>query len=126
MSTRARIVINAACAENLIEEGCYISEWWNSPDDPAASVARARVPPGVRTRWHCLRETVERYVILAGQGIAEVGRFPPMPVSPGDVVVIPAGERQRIRNAGAEDLVFLAICTPRFTPEAYEDLGDEP
>ena len=27
---------------------------------------------------------------------------------------------------GDEDLVFLAICTPRFLPEAYEDIGAEP
>jgi mannose-6-phosphate isomerase-like protein (cupin superfamily) len=40
----------------------------------------------------------------------------------GDVVIIPAGARQRISNTGTIDLVFLAICVPRFTPGAYVDI----
>ena len=64
----------------------------------------------------------ERYVILAGVGKVEVGSLPAQEVAPGDVVLIPPGSRQRIECLGAEDLVFLAICTPRFRPEAYEDL----
>jgi len=43
-------------------------------------------------------------------------------VEPGDVVLIPPEFRQRIRNVGQSDLVFLAICTPRFVQNAYEDL----
>ena len=42
----------------------------------------------------------------------------------GDVVVIPAGCPQQIRNDGEDDLVFLAICTPRFVPECYRDLEE--
>jgi oxalate decarboxylase/phosphoglucose isomerase-like protein (cupin superfamily) len=37
-------------------------------------------------------------------------------------VYIPPGCPQRIANIGAADLVFLAICTPRFVRDAYEDL----
>jgi len=29
--------------------------------------------------------------------------------------------RQRITNIGKEDLVFLAICSPGFTNDAYEE-----
>ena len=39
----------------------------------------------------------------------------------GDVVLIPAGKTQRIRNVGPDDLVFLCICTPRFEPRHYHD-----
>jgi mannose-6-phosphate isomerase-like protein (cupin superfamily) len=28
---------------------------------------------------------------------------------------------QRVTNTGEEDLVFLAICTPRFRPENYRE-----
>ena len=45
-------------------------------------------------------------------------------VGPGEVVVIPAGTPQRIAAFGDEDLVFLAICTPRFTPECYQTEPD--
>jgi hypothetical protein len=29
-------------------------------------------------------------------------------------------------NTGSEDLVFLAICTPRFSHDGYEDLEEPP
>lgn len=108
--------------EYFTPEQCYILEVSNSPDDEAASIARARVAPGVTTRWHRVRDTAERYVILEGRGRVEVGELPAQEVKPGDVVLIPPSVRQRIANSGKEDLVFLAICTPRFRNEAYEDL----
>jgi mannose-6-phosphate isomerase-like protein (cupin superfamily) len=119
---KARVLLNASAHEYFFAEGCYISEWSNSPDDAEASIARARVLPGVTTRWHSLKAITERYVILQGDGEAEVGGLPTMHVTAGDVVVIPAGVRQRIRNSGETDLVFLAVCTPRFVLEAYIDL----
>ena len=103
----------------LAAEGCFIRELWNAPEDDGDSVARARVTPGVTTAWHRVRETWERYLILSGTGVAAVGDLMPTPVAAGDVVVIPPGVRQRITNNGKEDLVFLAVCTPRFTPERY-------
>ena len=108
--------------ETYLSERCWILELSNSADDPGLSIARARVTPGTTTRWHRVRDTAERYVILEGTGLAEVGTLAPQPVGPGDVVRIPPGERQRIANTGPGDLVFLAICTPRFVLEAYEEL----
>ena len=119
---KATIRTREASAEFATPERCHIIELSNSPDDEAASIAEARVEPGVTTRWHCLKGVVERYIILGGKGRVEVGGLPAQDVKPGDVVLIPAGSAQRIANTGAEDLVFLAICTPRFTPEAYEDI----
>ena len=111
--------------EVFIEEGCHILELANDDNDPAMSIARARVEPGVTTAWHRIRGTVERYVILDGSGRMEVGGLPPQDVQAGDVVLIPPSVRQRIANTGAGDLVFLAICTPRFRPENYEDAEDD-
>jgi mannose-6-phosphate isomerase-like protein (cupin superfamily) len=112
-------------AEFFTSEGCFITELHNTPGDPSVSVARARVEPGVTTRWHRVRDTVERYVVLEGTGRVEVGDEPPRAVAAGDVVTIPASVRQRIANTGQADLVFLAVCTPRFTPQAYEQLPPE-
>ncbi|KAA3628190.1 MAG: cupin domain-containing protein [Proteobacteria bacterium] len=108
--------------EYFIEEGCFILELANSAEDPQLSIARARVIPGVATRWHRLRDTAERYLILEGTGSVEVGEDSPRNVSPGDVVLIPPMMRQRITNTGDIDLVFLALCTPRFLPENYESV----
>jgi mannose-6-phosphate isomerase-like protein (cupin superfamily) len=106
-------------------EGCYITELCNSPADGEASIARARVMPGVTTRWHRLHGISERYVILEGRGRMEVGDLPPTDVGSGDVVLIPPLCRQRITNVDETDLVFLCVCIPGFKPEAYEDC-DEP
>lgn len=112
-------------AEYYTDELCYINELANRPEDPAVSIARARVAPGICTRWHRLSGIVERYVILSGVGEVEVGDLPAQSVAALDVVWIPAGCRQRIRNIGDEDLVFLAICSPRFISSAYEDIEDQ-
>lgn len=105
-------------------ERCYILELSNTPDDAEASIARARVVPGVTTRWHRLLGTTERYVIIEGSGRVEIGDLGPQDVSAGDVVIIPPLCPQRITNTGQNDLVFLAVCTPRFCPEVYEDIED--
>jgi mannose-6-phosphate isomerase-like protein (cupin superfamily) len=108
--------------EYFTSEGCHILELSNSQDDAALSIARARVAPGSSTRWHRVRDTAERYVMLEGRGRVEIADLEPQEVRPGDVVLIPPSCRQRIHNIGKEDLVFLALCTPRFTQTAYEEL----
>jgi mannose-6-phosphate isomerase-like protein (cupin superfamily) len=110
--------------EFYTDEKCYIIEVSNSDSDPDLSIARARVAPGVTTRWHRLAGIAERYLILSGQGQVEIGGLPPEPVGPGDVVLIPPMCRQRITNTGNADLIFMAICTPRFTAAAYEDIDE--
>ena len=108
--------------EYYISEGCHIIELSNTADDQDVSIARARVEPGVTTRWHRLEGISERYVILEGQGHVEIGDLSPQDVSAGDVVVIPAMSMQRISNIGSKDLIFLAICSPRFVVGAYEEM----
>jgi mannose-6-phosphate isomerase-like protein (cupin superfamily) len=110
--------------EFYTSEKCFITELSNTPDDPDVSIARARVEPGVTTRWHFLKGTTERYLILSGQGFVEVANLPPREVTSGDVVLIAPMCRQRITNTGREDLIFLAFCTPLFTPDIYEDVED--
>ena len=105
-------------------EKCYITELSNTPDDPDVSIVRARVESGVTTRWHRLKGTFERYVIISGIGLVEIGERPPRAVSAGDIVLIPPMYRQRVANIGKDDLVFLAICTPRFLQDVYEDVDD--
>lgn len=111
-------------SEYYFREGCFITELSNGDHDPAASLARARVEPGRTTAWHALRDTQERYVILEGTGLVEIGDLPQHEVTPGDVVVIPAGCRQRITCTSACDLIFLAVCTPRFEAKNYVALEE--
>jgi len=119
---RASIEFLQANAEFLIPEGCYINELSNSDNDPDVSIAQARLKPGVTTQWHRLSGITERYVILAGQARVEVGDLPATDITVGDTVVIPPLCRQRITNTGSDDLLFLAICSPRFMPQAYQPI----
>lgn len=123
---KERVIPFDAGKEFYIPEGCYIIELSNTPGDPDVSIARARVKPGATTRWHRLSGTVERYVILEGSGCVFLNGHAPKDVEPGDVVLIPALCPQRITNTGQKDLIFLAICTPRFLNRSYEDLEDLP
>ena len=117
------IIEQNTVAEFYTSERCYIKELSNLPDDPDVSIAQARVEPGITTCWHRLNAIVERYYILKGNGLMEVGDLPPQKVESGDIVMIPEMCRQRITNIGEDDLVFLAICSPRFVVEAYEELS---
>ena len=108
-------------AEYYFEEGCHIIETSNSADDEDVSVAQARVEKGQATKWHYLENTTERYVILSGSGLVEVGTAEPCNVTTGDVIIVPANTRQRIKNIGKNDLLFLAICSPRFQKKNYHE-----
>ena len=108
--------------EFMTPERCYIQEWSNSEEDGNVSIARSRVPPGVTTSRHLLRSTDERYLILEGTGMVEIGAELKAVVAPGDVVWIPRDTMQRITNTGPNDLVFLCICSPRFTVQCYESV----
>ncbi len=118
---RKFITHNSGQAEYFFREGCYITELLNNPDEAERSVAKARVEPGQTTRWHLLEGITERYLIIEGTGLVEVGNAPARKVVVDDVVVIPAGVRQRITNSGQSELIFLAICHPRFVAAAYVD-----
>jgi len=119
-----RLFRGSRAEEFWFREGCHITEWANEAESADVSIARARVRPGATTRRHALDGITERYVILAGAGRAEIGECR-VDVAPGDVIVIEPGEAQRITATGATELVFLAICTPRFRPEAYRELESQ-
>lgn len=122
----AKIIHSQSTQEYWFEEGCFIQEIGNGPDDPDVSVARARVRPGESTLWHRLEGVYERYLVTAGRGTVQIGDLAPETVGPGDLVLIPPGVRQRIRNDGDDDLVFYAICSPRFDAACYRSLEARP
>ncbi len=119
---QAKIKLMRDYTEFETSERCFITEVSNDVDDQDLSIAKARVEPGVVTAWHKLTNVHERYIIIQGSGLVEIGDLPPTPVSTGDVVRIPETCPQRITNIGHENLIFYAICTPRFTSDCYVDL----
>lgn len=107
--------------EYYFKEGCYIEEWLNTPEHEALSVARVRVEAHNQTRLHSLSNITERYVILSGQALVTVADKS-WSVSEGDVVIIEPGQAQKINNKTSSNLIFLAICSPRFQTDCYQDL----
>lgn len=102
-------------------ERCYITELLNSSDYPEVSIARTRVLSGSTTQLHAL-SVAEWYVIESGEGRMVVADQPFRKVRAGDVVTIPRGHSQAIENTANDDLVFLCICTPRFSQNCYTSL----
>ena len=120
---KPNIVNSSASPEIFIAEGCFIVEVWNTEEDPDLSVARARVVAHTETLWHYL-DVDERYFISEGTGVMEIEGESPVVVTPGDVIAIPAGVAQRIRNETDHELIFYCLCTPRFKPGTYHQCGE--
>lgn len=76
------------------------------------------------TKWHRLIDIAERYLIISGSGVVEIGDQEPVMVSAGDIVLIPPMCRQRISNTGSDDLMFFAVCSPPFNNSIYEDCSN--
>ncbi len=106
--------------EYYFKEGCFIEEWLNNSDNEDVSIARVRVEANSATRKHKLLNTKERYVILSGSGIVTVGDKT-WKVKVKDVVSIKPGQMQNIENQNSYDLIFLAICSPRFEEKNYKE-----
>ena len=64
--------------------------------------------PGAKRGPHVHHGFEECIYVLSGQGmtVAESGEIP---IAPGDIVLIPAGEKHMTRNTGSEPLVLLCF-----------------
>lgn len=109
--------------EVWVTERCYITELHNSDLVADGSLALSRVSPGVTTQLHALNGVQEIYIVSHGSGIVEIDGVATR-LTVGDQAIIAAGAAQRICNTGTEDLTFFCLCTPRFTPQCYENLED--
>jgi len=106
--------------EYYFDEGCYILEVLNDPTHGELSIARARVLPNTETKLHKLNQITEHYLIISGTGTAIINDES-FQVAENDVLIIGENMPQKIINTGTEDLVFYAICHPRFTEGAYSE-----
>lgn len=106
-----------------MRERLRILEVTTGRDDPDVSIARARVEPGVTTELHSLTGVDERYLVVSGGGEMNLDASDEwFEIGPGDVVAIPAGVAQRVRNSHGEDLVFYCVCSPAFSESCYRAL----
>jgi mannose-6-phosphate isomerase-like protein (cupin superfamily) len=102
----------------LTPERCFVAENYSSIDGKV-SIAIAIVKPGITTVAHHLEGIEEIYIITQGTGIIDIKGMEPTKVTTGDVIVIPNGTSQKIKNIDTCDLIFYCVCTPKFTQEQY-------
>ncbi len=84
------------------------------------SLAWARVKPGEKTLVHKL-EASEVYYIINGSGIMHINNEEKR-VNKNDTIYIPPNAAQFIENTGEENLEFLCIVDPAWTPNAEKIL----
>ena len=85
------------------------------------SLAWAEVPTREATLLHRLASS-EVYFVLEGEGEMFIDDEKER-IGPGNVVYIPPGARQRIRNTGRKVLRFLCLVDPAWRPEDEEILA---
>lgn len=108
----------ADCSYERVIDRCILCELLHPDKVPGAeglscSIAHAIVPVGEETLPHRLGRSTELYYILKGTGEMHIDDEQAT-VREGQIVLIPPGARQYIRNAGSSDLAFLAIVAPKW------------
>jgi mannose-6-phosphate isomerase-like protein (cupin superfamily) len=91
----------------------------NDGNDLLYSLAHATLEPGAASLPHTIKERSEAYIITEGHGTAYVGGKA-MVLSPGVVVLIPAGVEQFVRNEGSGPLRFWCIVSPPWQADQEE------
>jgi len=80
------------------------------------SLAQIMLPPGKASLKHYHPVAEESYHILSGVGRIEMDGETAS-LKPGDSIAILPNQVHRIFNEGDENLIFLAICVPAWTPD---------
>lgn len=80
------------------------------------SLAQITLPPGKAAPRHYHPMNEESYFILSGSGRV-ILEGESRAVTAGDAIAIPANVVHEIINDSQNDLVFLAVCVPPWTPD---------
>lgn len=84
--------------------------WKNAPLIPM-TISRYRVSPGDTVSMHVHTGKAEYWVVLAGEGIMQLGEES-LRVSEGDVIVTAPEVPHALHNSGADNLDFLNLVQP--------------
>ena len=89
------------------------------------SIAQSSTSPGESGEWHYHSHTTEVYCILSGSGTLRVGRRK-YTVNAGDTVMVASGELHSLSCPADADepIVFLAICSPAWTPSDHHAVSN--
>ena len=84
--------------------------------EPGVWIKRVEVKPKARLSLQKHNHRSEKWIVVAGEGIASVDKEE-IPLKAGTVVDIPVGAVHRIGNTGNTKLVFVEVATGRILAE---------
>jgi mannose-6-phosphate isomerase-like protein (cupin superfamily) len=82
---------------------------------PGHTLAEIRHPAGTASREHYHTLAEEVYLVLDGRGEVRIDGET-LPIGPGDLIEIVAGQRHKLWQRGGGDLVLLVTCVPAYDP----------
>ena len=68
--------------------------------------------PGGENDAHVHPDFVEWWIVLQGEMVWEIGNYPPVRATRGDVVMAPRGQRHAIKTVGSENSLRLGVTMP--------------
>jgi mannose-6-phosphate isomerase-like protein (cupin superfamily) len=80
------------------------------------SLALVTIPPGKASQLHYHHTAEETYYVLRGTARLVIDGQESQ-LLPGQACLIQPPEQHQIFNSGQDDLEFIAVCTPPWTPE---------
>lgn len=105
--------------EFVAGDATHLKEILHPKNDPITigySIAYAYIKPGEASLPHRLTGS-EVYHITAGEGIIYINKEN-LTIYQGDTIYVPPGSLQFVENTGRENLTFLCIVEPAWTPES--------
>jgi uncharacterized protein len=119
---KADVFSEAGIAQQTVSPGVMLKELVGEKSPLARtsrlSVARFTLAPGRSSGTSYNHHAEEVFLVLSGSGRVHL-EAEAKPVGPGSTVFIPATQPHSIEADPGNELVFLAISAPAFTPEDY-------
>jgi len=91
-------------------------QYYKFHQEPGVWVKRVEVNPNSRLSLQKHQHRSEKWIVVAGQGLAIVDTDE-ISVKPGVVVDVPLGAVHRMANTGEEHLVFIEVATGKHLTE---------
>lgn len=77
-------------------------------EEAGTKTKRIEVHPGKRFSLQKHQQRSEKWIVMAGRGVATVGNLH-VEVGPGSFLDVPCGEIHRMQNTGDSPLVFIEV-----------------
>lgn len=92
-------------------------------DVTSHSLAEVHIQPGNKSSKHFHKHSEESYFILSGVASVEINNTHHQ-LMPGEAVLLEPLDVHQISNQGDQELVFVAVCVPAWSPDDSFDIEE--